>query len=41
MTMIGGEILYEEGAIAGFMSREFTSAVEQVRTKMLNARRKD
>ena len=41
MTMIGGEILYEGGAVAGFMSGEFSNAVEQVRTKMLNARRKD
>ena len=39
--MVGGEILYEEGAVFGFMSEEFSNTVEQVRTKMLNARRKD
>ena len=41
MTMVGGEILYEDGVIAGFMPGEFLRALEQVRTKMLNARRKD
>ena len=41
MTMIGGEILYEGGAVAGFMAGEFSNAVEQVRRKMLNARCKD
>lgn len=41
MTMIGGETLYEGGSIAGLRSGEFSYALEQVRTKMLNARRKD
>ena len=41
MTMIGGEVLYEEGVVSGFMSGEFSNVVEQVRTKMLNARHKN
>jgi cytosine/adenosine deaminase-related metal-dependent hydrolase len=41
MTMVGGEILYEGGAVAGFMSGELSNAVEQLRIKMQNARRKD
>ena len=41
MTMIGGEILYEGGGVSGFMSGAFSNVLEQVRTKMLNARRKN
>jgi cytosine/adenosine deaminase-related metal-dependent hydrolase len=41
MTMVGGEVLFENGVYPGFKPNEFLDAVEQVKTKMLNARRKN
>jgi cytosine/adenosine deaminase-related metal-dependent hydrolase len=41
MTMVGGEILYEDGVIPGFLPGEFSRAVAEIRTKLQNARRQN
>ena len=39
LTMVGGEILYEEGVIQGFVPAKLSSAIAEIQMKLQHARR--